>query len=109
MLHPPEAELASQIPQGADVYDADGQKVGRVARVRCRAQVAPGDAGQVEEPPRPAAIEVRTGFLGLGKHLYIPVDAIRELVSGHLVLTLRRTDLARDEWQHRPAYLEEPR
>jgi hypothetical protein len=109
MLHQREIGLADQVAEGTDVYDVDGQKVGTVARVHCRAQVAPGDAGQVEEPPRPAAIEVRSGFLGFGKHLYIPIDAITDLRDGRLLLTLRRSDLAHEDWQRRPAYLEEPR
>ena len=53
---------ARQITAGMDVCDVSGEKVGTVARV-----------GEV--------VEVKTGLLGLGKHLYVPpteVDAVTE-------------------------------
>jgi len=109
MLHPRELELADRAAAGMAVLDAGGQQVGTVVQVHRRARVAPGDVGQVEEPPHPAAVEVRTGFLGLGQHLYIPVDAIADVTGGGLVLTLRRDELDREDWRHRPAYLEETR
>ena len=53
---------ARQITPGMDVCDVSGEKVGTVARV-----------GEV--------VEVKTGLLGLGKHLYVPpteVDAVTD-------------------------------
>jgi len=55
-------QSARQITPGMDVCDVSGEKVGTVARV--------GDI-----------MEVKTGPLGLGTHLYVPpseVDAVTE-------------------------------
>jgi hypothetical protein len=76
--------------------------------VRALARVARGDAGQVEQPTRPAAVAVTTGLLGLGEHLYAPVHAIGEFRGDRLVLAVRHADLAHHDWRHRPAYLDAP-
>ena len=48
---------------GMDVCDVSGEKVGTVARIH---------------HPAPArdVVEVQTGLFGLGKHLYVPPDAV---------------------------------
>src|SRR5262249_23918183 len=64
------------------VYDAEGEKIGMVSRVHRHAAVATG--GIAHEPTEDAEdfFEVKTGFLGLGSHYYIPFSAVREVSEG---------------------------
>lgn len=56
-----------QITPGMDVCDVSGEKVGTVARV--------GDV-----------VEVKTGFFGLGTHLYVPSDAVDGVTEAGVIL-----------------------
>lgn len=58
---------ARQISPGMDVCDVSGEKVGTVARV--------GDV-----------VEVKTGFLGLGTHLYVPSNAVDGVTEAGVIL-----------------------
>jgi len=57
-----------QVAPGLDVCDVSGEKVGTVARVYSE------------------AIEVKTGPLGLGKHLYVPPDAVDAVTEAGVIL-----------------------
>jgi hypothetical protein len=57
-----------QIASGLDVCDVSGEKVGAVARVD----------GEV--------IEVKTGLFGLGKHLYVPPNAVDAVTDAGVIL-----------------------
>jgi len=62
-----------EVPLGVDVCDVSGEKVGTVAHI-----YHPSETDQV--------IEVKTGFLGLGKHLYVTPDEINALTDGGVIL-----------------------
>lgn len=57
-----------QIAPGLDVCDVSGEKVGTVARVRSE------------------VIEVKTGLFGLGKHLYVPPNAVDGVTDAGVIL-----------------------
>jgi len=57
-----------------DVCDVSGEKVGTVAHVYTE------------------AIDVKTGPLGLGKHLYVPPNAIDEVTEGGVILRHPKQD-----------------
>jgi hypothetical protein len=61
------------IAQGMDVCDVSGEKVGVVERVHRF-----GESAEV--------VEVKTGPLGLGKHLYVPPEAIDGVTEAGLML-----------------------
>jgi hypothetical protein len=68
------AEQSSRrIVLGMDVCDVSGEKVGTVARVH-------------QQPAASEVIEVKTGLLGLGKHLYVPADEVDAITEAGLVL-----------------------
>jgi len=67
MLNEHELSL-QQIAPGLDVCDVSGEKVGTVARVL------------------PKVIEVKTGPLGLGKHLYVPAEAVDSVTEAGVML-----------------------
>jgi hypothetical protein len=77
------------------VYNVEGHRIGSVGGVLR----SPGD--------RAFAVVVRTGWFGLGKELYIPLQYVN--VWGNQVsLSVDRHVIHRMGWDHRPAYLEKP-
>jgi hypothetical protein len=93
-----------------DVCDAAGQKIGTLVRVcrdeRALALAATGGPAQSvqDRPPRPNVVEVKTGLLGLGEHLFIPIDAVQHVTEACIFLTFNKDELA-EEWRHRPDFL----
>ncbi len=94
-----------RIQPDMDVCDRDGKKVGTVAHVYRHEFATVGDAAAGE--PREDIVEVKTGFLGLGKHLYIPLSAIQDATEGCLFLAQSCDDLDSLGWDQKPAYLSE--
>ena len=90
----------NDIADGMDVCDADGEKIGTVARVHhpAPAATAGGVAAAHEE-----VVEVKSGFLGLGSHYYVPAGGIQTLGEGCLVLN--RPKDALEDWKSKPGYL----
>jgi hypothetical protein len=71
-----------------DVCDVGGDKVGSIAAVH-----------HVSEVPDPAPasmpdviLEVKTGLLGLGKHLYVPMSAVQEALTESVFLARPRPE-----------------
>jgi hypothetical protein len=73
MLDREERQPVRQIAPGMDVCDVSGEKVGTVARVH-----HPAATGEV--------IEVKTGLLGLGAHLYVQTDDVDAVTEAGLIL-----------------------
>jgi hypothetical protein len=100
-----------------DVCDMNGDKVGTVAHVY-RHEMSTVTAGSTTEGS-PAAtasapetsmddfIEVKTGFLGLGKHLYVPTREIKEVTQGCVFLGQAKDDLESLGWTTKPAHLDQ--
>jgi hypothetical protein len=91
-----------------DVCDKHGDKIGTIAHVYRYDPILVGMAGDSGRLRYDEVIEVKTGFLGLGKHLFIPVGSVQEVTQDCAFLT-RSEDEARnnDEWQYKPSYLDE--
>src|SRR5262245_63536810 len=96
MEHLREIEYADRIASGMEVRDADGAKVGTVARTHRR-----GDGAE-----RQTIVEVKTGFLGRGRHLYVPLREVRALAEGCLYLPIDHGTLDGLGWDERPPDLE---
>src|SRR4051812_40549845 len=67
-----------RILPGMDVCDVTGEKVGSISHIY-RFDDATED--QTSARAGEELIEVKTGFLGLGKHLYIPMEAVQEVLT----------------------------
>jgi hypothetical protein len=99
-----EARGVLRIEAGMEVYDRDGHKLGTVAHLH-----------ELAAPGRRGYLEVATGLLsrlGLGRHLYVPLEALRDVTEGGVFLTAGRDEADRADWHTRPAALdhrEEPR
>jgi hypothetical protein len=93
-----------------NVCDIDGQKIGAVARVyRDELAAALEHAGgpvEAVQPSRSGIVEVKTGLLGLGEHLYIPLSAI-DAVTDEGVFVAKKKDEVEQDWHHKPDYLDQ--
>ena len=97
-----------KVRSGIDVCDMGGEKIGTVAHVYRHAGAPVGEAATQAARPREEIVEVKTGPLGLGKHLYIPLGAIDTLndTGDCLALTVSKDQLD-PAWGSRPDYLGE--
>jgi hypothetical protein len=85
----------ARLHTGLPVSDVHGDKVGTLAHVYHQ-ESAGGPAERI--------VEVKTGFLGLGRHLYVPARAIETVTDDQIILSDPREDLAED-WSSRPPNL----
>jgi hypothetical protein len=101
-----------QLEPGMDVCDLAGDKVGTLAHVyrHADAVVGPGSTTTLASPEqRPDEIlEVKTGFLGLGSHFYIPLSAVQEVLNKDcLFISHPKHEFEAQGWHEKPAHLAE--
>jgi hypothetical protein len=94
-----------------DVCDVTGDKVGRIAHIYRSAETMASMGGTTPVAPGPESIEnqvmeVKTGFLGLGSHLYILLGAVQETLIDCVFLAEPKEAFERLGWQDKPAHLE---
>ena len=104
-------EYFGKLTSDMHVCDVLGNKIGSLTRVyRDEAsilQMAGADAVVAERRAEQAGImEVKTGLLGLGPHLYVPVANIREVVDDSVFLEQSKEDVQRD-CRHKPDFLDQ--
>ena len=105
-----EARYLGRLEPGMDVCDVDGNKFGSISRVYRHemAAVAAGESSvSVGTMPREDILEVKTGLFGLGKHLYVPFNAIQDVTSGCVFINQPKDDLDQQGWEVKPDYLDE--
>ena len=92
-----------RITPGMDVCDVTGEKVGSIAHVYQFEDAAAESA----TPARTAEeiIEVKTGFLGFGKHLFIPVSAVQEVLTDSIFLSKSRESFEELGYEQKPTHL----
>ncbi len=85
-----------QVHEGMEVLSADGALVGTVQKVYPQ----PGlDAGGLEARRPAAYIKVRR--VGAG-YLYVPLDGLREVHQGRVVLSVPLGEIDNTNWVFRP-------
>src|SRR3954453_5978007 len=100
-------QYIGRITPDMDLCDISGDKIGTVAHVyRYDLAVVGGGHGD-SRPPHDEIVEVKTGFLGLGKHLYIPMGAFQEVIRDCAFLSRSRADIELMEWEAKPSYLDQ--
>ena len=77
--------VPARIRSGMDVCDVGGDKIGSVGEVHHVSQVADPAAASVPDE----IVEVKTGLLGLGKRLYVPLSAVQEVLAESIFLPVR--------------------
>jgi hypothetical protein len=88
-LAPGGADAPLRITPGMEVYDASDHKLGTVAHIH-------------EDPAGGDVVELKTGLFGLGRHLYVPRHAVRDVTEGGVFLTVTREEIDRNGWDRRP-------
>jgi hypothetical protein len=102
----------SHIKPDKDVCDVTGDKVGHIAHVYRYAEVPIGAGGAADpavsegRPLEDGVIEIKTGFLGLGSHLYIPFSAVQETLSDSVFVSKSKEEFERLGWHDKPLYLD---
>jgi len=84
-----------------DVCDVSGDKVGSVAYMH-RAIGIP-DSAPASAPEE--IIEAKTGLLGLGKHLYVPLSAVQEVLIESVFLSHPKEEFESLGYYEKPAHL----
>jgi hypothetical protein len=93
-----------RITPGMDVCDVTGEKVGSIAHIYRFDQ-----GTEVTNESTPARtgdefIEVKTGFLGLGKHYYIPMEAVQEVLTDSIFVSKPRESFGELGYEEKPAH-----
>jgi hypothetical protein len=93
-------EWWKNVRKGMDVCDMNGDKVGTVKDIYERSR-AMGGTQQMTE----GWVHVDSGFLGLGKDLYIPFNAFRDCDNNCCYLNTDKNQIDRMGWDQKPASL----
>ncbi len=105
-----DTEYLGRLVPGMDVCDMDGKKIGTLARVYrdARAPVLAGAEGGTSPGGdlAPGVMEVKTGLLGLGAHLFVPVNAIHDATEQGIFLNRGKSSLP-DDWRRKPENIDE--
>ncbi len=97
-----EQRFLGRIVPGMDVCDVGGDKIGSVAHIHRFSELPdPADTAALPEE----YLEVKTGFFGLGKHLYIPMSAVQEVLTDSLYISKAKEDLEGLGFLNKPTYL----
>ena len=101
-------QYTGRIVPGMAICGRDGEKVGTIARIY---RYDPAVASMAGGPTRLAQhelVEVKTGFFGLGKRLYIPNGLIQEVTHGCVFLSKAADEVMRnDELGYKPSYMDD--
>jgi hypothetical protein len=92
-----------RITPGMDVCDVTGEKVGTISHIY---RYDAGTQTEAESRPGDEIIEVKTGFLGFGKHFYIPMGAVQEVLTDSLFLSKSRQTFEELGYDTKPAYMD---
>lgn len=93
--------VSRPIVSGMDVCDVGGDKVGSVAVVhRFDPLPDPAASGAPEE-----ILEVKTGLLGLGKHLYVPLSAVQEVLTDSVFISRPKEEFESLGYYEKPGQL----
>jgi hypothetical protein len=84
-----------------DVSDVGGDKIGSVAQLHRFSQLPDPAAASVPDE----ILEVKTGLLGLGKRLYVPMSAVQEVLAESIFLSSPKEEFESRGYYERPAHL----
>jgi hypothetical protein len=97
------------ITKGMDVYDYNGDKVGTIGGIYQPAAAGPTPPGSTAsttaQPAGQFYLKVDTGFLGLGKDLFMPSGAISSVTDDRVSLSVDKDRLDDMGWNRPPDWL----
>jgi hypothetical protein len=96
-----EQRYLGRILPGMDVCDVGGDKIGSIAQIHRFSELPdPADESVPDE-----VMEVKTGLFGLGKHLYVPLTAVQEVLPQSVFLARPREDFKSLGYYVKPTHL----
>jgi len=97
-----EQRFLGRVTPGMDVCDIGGDKIGSVSHIyRFNELPDPSDTG----PTPDEYLEVKTGFLGFGKHAYIPMSLVQEVLTDSLYISKAKEELEGLGFYEKPEHL----
>jgi|SwirhisoilCB3_FD_contig_61_2445922_length_708_multi_5_in_0_out_0_1 hypothetical protein len=97
-----EQRFLGRITPGMDVCDVGGDKIGSVSEIHRFTELPdPADAASLPEE----VLEVKTGFLGLGKHLYVPMSAVQEVLTDSVYISKPKEELEGLGYYNKPDHI----
>jgi hypothetical protein len=97
-----EQHFLGRITPGMEVCDVGGDKLGTVSQIHRFTELPdPADTASLPEE----YMEVKTGFLGLGKHLYVPMSAVQEVLTDSLYISKAKEELEGLGFYNKPDHL----
>jgi hypothetical protein len=99
-------ERVNLIREGMSVEDADGDSVGTVKAVFQAVQASSAATSNVA-PAGDAYLKVHAGLPLIGKTLYIPASAVRDVADDRVILQIDESRVGEQGWEDRPAWIDE--
>ena len=93
--------VPARIRPGMEVCDVGGDKIGSVSEVHRFSELPDPAAASVPDE----ILEVKTGLLGLGKRLYVPMSAVQEVLTESIFLSSPKEELGSRGYYEKPAHL----
>jgi hypothetical protein len=103
-VHIMEHRYLASIANGMTIEDADGDEIGSVGMIYQPVSAAATPPTSVSADD--AYMKVDRGFLGLGKHLYIPSSAIRDVTAHRVILTVDKDKIDLMGWDQKPHWID---
>jgi hypothetical protein len=101
-----EHRYIASIATGMTIEDADGDQIGTVGMI-FQPVPATSSSATSSMPTDESYMKVDRGFLGLGKHLYIPSSAIRDVTTDRVILTVDKARVDEMGWDQKPAWIDD--
>jgi hypothetical protein len=93
--------VPARIRPGMEVCDVGGDKIGSVSEVHRFSELPDPAAASVPDE----ILEVKTGLLGLGKRLYVPMSAVQEVLTESIFLSSPKEEFTSRGYYEKPAHL----
>ena len=98
----------TRIHEGMDVYDRNGDKVGSVGKIYSMAGTTATTSTSASSASGSGSdwyMKIDTGFLGLGKDLYVPARAISNVQDDRVVLDVSKDAIDTFGWDEKPSFI----
>ena len=99
-------EHFTALREDMDVYDVNGDKVGKTNKMY-QPTIVSSTPSTLAEPVGQPFVKIDTGFLGLGKHLYVPASAIADVSGDRVTLNVDKDRFDDLGWDERPDFIDD--
>jgi hypothetical protein len=99
-------EHFTAVREDMDVYDVNGDKIGKTNKLY-QPTIVSSTPSTLAEPVGQPFVRIETGFLGLGKHFYIPATAIADVSGDRVTLNVDKDRFDEMGWDERPDFIDD--